>query len=84
MFAKLKLVTLALLLSLATSCCAPKELFSCIDRHCFVADWMNEHSCVNRACYCGHNCSHGDQSDCTVCRPVLTAPITKPDGVITQ
>jgi hypothetical protein len=27
--------------------CAPRESFSWIDRHCFVADWTNHHSCVS-------------------------------------
>ena len=27
--------------------CPPKELFSFIDRNCFVADWMNDHSCTS-------------------------------------
>jgi len=52
------LVLLALLsLSLCGCChdCPPKHLFSCIDRNCFVADWMNDHSCTSCR-YCANNC----------------------------
>ena len=57
---KLKSLVLAALLSLScgvAGChhcyCAPKDLFLSIDRYCFVADWMNEHSCTS--CYWGAN-----------------------------
>jgi hypothetical protein len=43
-----------LLLPLMAGCCAPSELFSCIDRNCYVADWTNHHSCVSCCC-----CKHG-------------------------
>ncbi len=43
----------------APSGCAPSELFSCIDRNCYVADWTNHHSCVSCCC-----CKHG-----SCCRP---------------
>jgi hypothetical protein len=63
MIARLKFATLAVLLSLSLSgCCCnggrgPTELFSGIDRHCFVADWMNDHgSCVSCG-YCANGCS---------------------------
>jgi hypothetical protein len=42
-------------------CCAPKELFSCIDRHCFVADWTNHYSCVS--CCCHGNCQPPPQPE---------------------
>jgi hypothetical protein len=32
----------------------PKDLFSWIDRHCFVADWMNDHSCLSCR-HCSNN-----------------------------
>lgn len=56
MLAKLKFAMLASVVSLALSgCrCAPKELFSWIDRHGFVADWTSHYNCVNRTCYGGH------------------------------
>jgi hypothetical protein len=48
MFNRSKLATLALLLSAGLSGCrGPTELFSFIDRHCFVADWTNDHSCLS-------------------------------------
>ena len=50
--------TLAMLLSLGLAGCrGPTELFSCIDRNCFVADWCNDHSCVS--CRYGANCGSG-------------------------
>ena len=54
MIAKLKVVALVLLMSPSLAGCAPKEMFSCIDRHCFCADWINHHSCVN--CCCEDGC----------------------------
>jgi hypothetical protein len=53
-----KFLVLVLLLSLgiAGCChdCPPKHLFSFIDRNCFVADWMNDHSCTSCR-YCANN-----------------------------
>jgi hypothetical protein len=43
----------ALALCLAFTGCAPKEMFSWIDRNCFVADWTNHHSCLS---CCGKGC----------------------------
>jgi hypothetical protein len=43
---KLSTLLVALLAGVA-GCRGPTELFSCIDRHCFCADWMNDHSCVS-------------------------------------
>ncbi len=59
MLVKLKLLSLALPLAVSLSgCCAPKELFSWIDRNCFVADWTNHHSCIS-CCNCkNHSCQH--------------------------
>jgi hypothetical protein len=54
MKAKLKVIALALPLSMALAGCAPKEMFSCIDRHCFCADWTNHYSCVS--CCCQGDC----------------------------
>ncbi len=55
MTVKLKLLMLFLPLVVSFSGCrAPSELFSAIDRHCFVADWTNHHSCVSCCC-----CKHG-------------------------
>ena len=58
MIARLKSAMLALLLLVSLAGCrGPTELFSYIDRHCFVADWCNDHSCLS----CSHraNCSSG-------------------------
>jgi hypothetical protein len=51
MMAKSNFAALALALCFAFSGCAPKEMFSWIDRNCFVADWTNHHSCLS----CCHN-----------------------------
>lgn len=47
MINKSNLASLALLLPLIFSGCAPKELFSWVDRNCYVADWTNHYSCVS-------------------------------------
>jgi len=53
-----RVATLALLLSLGLAGCrGPTELFSFIDRNCFVADWCNDHSCVS--CRYAANCGSG-------------------------
>lgn len=49
------LLSLLLFASLL-GCRGPTELFSFVDRHCFVADWMNDHSCLSCR-YCRNNCS---------------------------
>lgn len=59
MFRQLRILMLGTLLACGFSgCChcycAPKDLFSYIDRHCFVADWMNEHSCTSCR-WCANN-----------------------------
>jgi hypothetical protein len=55
---KLATLMLVMLLSLGVGgCfhhCPPKDLFSFIDRNCFVADWMNDHSCTSCR-YCANN-----------------------------
>src|SRR3954468_7135437 len=64
---RLLLIVSLLLLSGSSGCwhcnCPPKDLFSCIDRNCFVADWMNEHSCLS----CRH-CANNDPAPIG-CRP---------------
>ena len=58
MLAPLKFVSLAMLLLVSLAGCrGPTELFSYIDRHCFVADWTNDHSCLSCGRYA--NCSSG-------------------------
>jgi hypothetical protein len=84
MFLKFKLLALAVLLPFATSCCAPKELFSTLDRHCFLPDWMNQHSCVNRACYTGHQRSHHRPADCPTYGPLFDEPTAAPDAILAQ
>jgi hypothetical protein len=55
MYGKLKRGLLILALcSVISGCRTPADLFSWIDRNCFVADWTNHHSCVS-CC----NCKHG-------------------------
>jgi hypothetical protein len=57
MHAKLVLILAMMVVTLASGC-APNELFSAIDRHCFVADWTNHHSCIS-CCDCKHgSCQH--------------------------
>ena len=63
---KLKLVLLLILCVLVVSGCSHCELFSCIDRRCFIADWTNHHSCLS----C---CRYGswdwvDNNQCPHCR----------------
>jgi hypothetical protein len=43
-----------LLLFGLAGCRGPTELFSWVDRHCFVADRFNDHSCVS--CRYAANC----------------------------
>jgi len=59
MKSKLPLILLGLVLSVFAFGCAAgppgrpgSELFNCLDRYCFCADWANCHSCVNRPCHC--------------------------------
>ncbi|MCC7476334.1 MAG: hypothetical protein IT425_13145 [Pirellulales bacterium] len=70
---------LALLLLAVGGCCAPTELFSSIDRHCFVADWMNDHSCLSCRSCANHACGptlpiHERTLDNTANRPSELAP----------
>jgi hypothetical protein len=51
---KLPMLAMLVFAGLA-GCRGPTELFSFIDRHCFVADWMNDHSCVS--CRYAANCA---------------------------
>ncbi len=53
---KLPMLVVLVLAGLA-GCRGPTELFSFIDRHCFVADWMNDHSCVS----CRYAANSGSQ-----------------------
>jgi hypothetical protein len=55
---KLRLTMLGFVLALLASGCAAgppgrpgSELFNCLDRYCYCADWANCHSCVNRDCH---------------------------------
>lgn len=52
------LIRFALILPLAAGVCgcAPSELFSSIDRHCFLADWTNHQSCVSCCCCKNGSC----------------------------
>jgi hypothetical protein len=47
MDARLRAIGLCVSLASCFAGCAPKELFSAIDRNCFVADWTNHYSCVS-------------------------------------
>ena len=63
---KLKLILLLILCAFGISGCSHNELFSCIDRRCFIADWTNHHSC--ESC-----CRHGSwtwfgNNQCPNCR----------------
>jgi hypothetical protein len=78
MTTRLRHFSLALLLLMAPGC-APKELFSGIDRHCFVADWCNEHSCVNRACYKhARHQSVCHQTGCETCHQPMVMQVVQP------
>ena len=60
MTGRLKFVVLVLLVASGLAGCSsgngrpPQHLFSWIDRNCFVADWMNDHSCTSCR-YCANN-----------------------------
>jgi hypothetical protein len=57
MTGRIKLASLALLLFAGLGGCrGPTELFSSLDRHCFVADWTNDRSCVSCQ-HCANRCS---------------------------
>jgi hypothetical protein len=64
MSAKLQIAAIAMSLSFGFVGCAPRESFSWIDRHCFVADWTNHHSCVS--------CCHGN---CKQAHPMVEYPM---------
>jgi hypothetical protein len=63
MTAKLRLLTMMALVSLCPAGCAPKNIFRCCDRYCFLADWTNAHSCINRDCT-NANCCEPPIVDC--------------------
>jgi hypothetical protein len=63
MITTFKSILLVVLVSLWLSGCSHNELFSCIDRHCFIADWTNHYSCVS---CCGHG--SGSQQRCANCQ----------------
>jgi hypothetical protein len=46
------------------------DLFSCLDRHCYAADWFNCHSCVNRQC---HKCACDDTRPCPLPAGAISA-----------
>lgn len=74
---KYPLLAVLVLASLA-GCRGPTELFSFIDRHCFVADWMNDHSCVS----CRHAANRCSQPTLPVRERPLelsTAPADAPE-----
>jgi hypothetical protein len=43
----MKTISFAVLLTTCVVGCAPRDSFSWIDRHCFVADWTNHYSCLS-------------------------------------
>jgi hypothetical protein len=59
MRAKVLRSILLLVLLASVAGCAPSELFSSIDRHCFLADWTNHHSCVSCCCCKNGSCRRG-------------------------
>jgi hypothetical protein len=63
MIVKLKRLVLLGMFAACLAGCAPKELFSCCDRHCFLADWTNHHSCVS--CCPQNNCCQPPIVDCS-------------------
>jgi hypothetical protein len=76
MVSRLKLATLAVLFAAGLSGCrGPTELFSFIDRHCFVADWMNDHSCVS----CRYSCNAGSGPTVSKVHEPIPAPLDKSD-----
>src|SRR5262245_15852886 len=62
-----------LVVAAVSGCRGPTELFSCIDRHCFVADWTNDHSCVS----CRYRCNCSTQATVSKVWPPIPAPAEK-------
>lgn len=56
-------------------CRGPTELFSCLDRHCFIADWTNDHSCVS----CDYACNAGSGPTVSKIREPISAPAENAD-----
>jgi hypothetical protein len=71
-----KLVTLALLLVASVcGCRGPTELFSFIDRNCFIADWTNDHSCLS----CRYTANAGSVPTISKVRDPIPAPLESID-----
>jgi hypothetical protein len=64
------LTLLVAVLAGIAGCRGPTELFSCIDRHCFCADWMNDHSCVS----CDYACNARSRPTVSKIREQIPAP----------
>jgi hypothetical protein len=58
------------LLAGVAGCRGPTELFSFIDRNCFYADWMNDHSCVS----CDYACNARSRPTVSRIREPIPAP----------
>jgi hypothetical protein len=64
-------LTLAVLLLVALpGCRCPTELFSCLDRYCFIADCANERSCVS----CRYACNCNSRPTVSKIREPIPAP----------
>jgi hypothetical protein len=71
MASSLKSLTLAVLLLVGLSGCrGPTELFSCVDRYCFIADCANEHTCVS----CRYGCNRHSRPTVSKIREPIPAP----------
>jgi hypothetical protein len=47
MYIKRATMLLAALLLVGVCGCSHNEMFSALDRHCYLADWTNHHSCLS-------------------------------------
>jgi hypothetical protein len=71
MFDQSKSLTLAVLLLVSLcGCRGPTELFSWVDRHCFIADWTNDHSCLS----CRYTVNAGSRPTVSKVRPPIPWP----------
>jgi hypothetical protein len=61
---------LAVLLAGLCGCRGPTELFSWVDRNCFIADWTNDHSCLS----CRYTANAGSGPTVSNIRPPIPWP----------
>jgi hypothetical protein len=77
MFKRFKSLTLAMLLVAGLcGCRGPTELFSWVDRNCFIADWTNDHSCLS----CRYTANAGSRPTISKIHEPIPAPNEEPNS----